>query len=413
MDLIVRNVVVRNRPGSSLDIAIADGIVTGIGHDLAGSGDVEIEGEGGLAVPSFVDSHSHIDTAMMIYQSRPAVTGTLAESIARSHEAKRQSSVSDVIERGERALRAALANGTGAIRVHCELDFSWGTTGVQGVLELKDRFAGVVDLQVLVLPVENPMDDDLKALIREGMDLGADAIGGSPHLEFSQHDVVNYVDFVFEIAGEYDVDVDMHIDQNVDAASYTRSAEYVAVKTLREGYEGRVTINHFGALSAYSASHAARVIALMKRAGVNFVTCPMEELIISGMRPSRIKELLGAGVNCAYAHNDNANMFGPYGRMDMLEAGLFVIHMGEFTRMEDAETIMDMATTNPAKIMGLDGYDLEEGLAANFNVLDAPSAYEAFRTNADRRYVIRQGRIVAETRTERKIHVEPAQSELS
>ena len=74
---------------------------------------------------------------------------------------------------------------------------------------------------------------------------------------------------------------------------------------------------------------------------------------------------------------------------------------------------MDMATTNPAKIMGLDGYGLEEGLAANFNVLDAPSAYEAFRTNADRRYVIRQGRIVAETRTERKIHVEPAQSELS
>jgi cytosine deaminase len=404
MDLIVRNVRMRNGAEPFYDVGVTGNTITRIEPRLSEQGSIEVDGEGGLVIPSFVDSHSHIDKSMMIYQSPPAISGTLAESIARSYEAKRESSVADVVNRGEEALHSAVANGTGAIRVHCDLDFSWGTTGVQGLMELKERFEGLIDIQVLVLPVENPMDDELKDLVRAGMDLGADAIGGSPHLEYTQEDTMRYVDFVFEIAKEYDVDVDLHVDQNADPVSYTRSAEYVVVKTLREDYQGRVTINHFGALSSYSPSHAARLIGLMKKAEVNFVTCPKEELIITGMGPSRIKELLAGGVNCAYAHNNNADMFSPYGRMDMLEAGLFAIHMGEFSRMDDAETIMDMGTINPAKIMRLDGYGLEEGRKANFNVVDAPSAYEAFRRNADRCYVIREGRVVAETRTKTTFH---------
>lgn len=217
---------------------------------------------------------------------------------------------------------------------------------------------------------------------------------------------MRYVDFVFEIGKEFDVDVDLHVDQNVDATSYTRATEYVLVKTLREGYQGRVTLNHCGALSAYPASYAARVVGLMKRAQVNFVACPKEELIITGMGPSRIKDLLAAGINCSYANNDVANMFSPYGRMDMLEAGLLAIHMGEFSRMDDAETLLDMATVNPARNLRLVGYGLAEGCKANLNVLDAPTAYEAFRRNADRMFVIRNGRLVAETRTNTTLHFE-------
>ena len=407
MDLVVRNVTIRGRAGAH-DIGLVGDTITRIAPEIEEPGELEIDGEGGLAVPSFVDSHSHLDKSMMIYQSPPAVSGTIAESLSRSYEAKRQSSVEDVVIRGRQALEWALANGTGAIRVHSDVDHAWGTTGVEGLLELKRMFAGLVDLQVLVLPAVNPMDEELKALVRRGMDLGADAVGGSPHLEYSQPDVVRYVDFVFDIAQEYDVDVDLHIDQNVETASYSRATEYVLVKTLREGYEGRVTLNHWGALSAYPDSEAARVIGLAKRARVNFCACPMEELIITAMGPSRIKDLLAADVNCAYAHNNNADTFGPYGRMDMLEAGLFAIHAGELSSMGDAETVLDMGTVNPARILGLERYGIDEGGKANLNVLAAPSAYEAFRQNADRRYVIREGRVVAETRTETTLHFDVA-----
>ena len=406
MDLIVRDVRLRDRADAAHDIGVTGDTITRVAPEIAESAAAELDGQGGLAIPSFVDSHSHLDKAMMIYTSPPAESGTLAESLSRSYVAKRESSVDDVVERGAAAIEAAIANGTGAIRVHSDVDSAWGITGVLGSLELKERFAGIVDVQVLVLPAENPMGDKLRSIVRDGMDAGADVIGGSPHLEYTQNDVVRYVDFVFDIAKEYDVDVDLHVDQNVDTASHTRCTEYVLVKTLREAYEGRVTVNHCGALSSYAPSHAARVIGLMKRANVNFVMCPKEEMIITGMGPSRVKELHAAGVNCAYAHNNMADMFSPYGRMDMLEAGLFALHLGEFSRMDDAEIVLDMATTNPATIMRLDGYGISEGCTANINVLGAPTAYEAFRTNADRRFVIRHGRVVAETRTETTLNLD-------
>ena len=250
MDLVVRNVRLRGVEGPR-DIGITGEVITRIEPFIAEAGEREIDGDGGLAIPNFVDSHSHLDKSMMIYQSPPAVTGTITESLERSYAAKRSSSVADVVARGRQALRWAVANGTGAIRVHSDVDHAWGITGVEGLLELKRMFAGVVDLEVLVLPAANPLDGELRALVRRGMDLGADAIGGSPHLEHSPAAVVRYVDFVFEVAREYDVDVDLHIDQNTEFTSDTRAAEVVLAKTLSEGYEGRVTLNHWGALSAY------------------------------------------------------------------------------------------------------------------------------------------------------------------
>ena len=190
MDLVIRNVRLRG-VADPHDIGIVGDTITRIEPHVPEAGKRELDGDGGLAIPSFVDSHSHIDKSMMIYQSPPAVTGTIAESLARSYVAKRSSSVADVVARGRQALQWAVANGTGAIRVHSDVDHAWGTTGVEGLLELKQMFAGVVDLQVLVLPAANPMNDELRALVRRGMDLGADAIGGSPHLEYSPPDVVS------------------------------------------------------------------------------------------------------------------------------------------------------------------------------------------------------------------------------
>ena len=237
MDLVIRNVRLRGMPDPH-DIGIVGEEITRLKPHIAEAGAEEIDGDGGLAIPSFADSHSHLDKSMMIYQSPPAVTGTITESLARSYVAKQASSVADVVARGRQALQWAVANGTGAIRVHSDVDHAWGTTGVEGLLELKQMFAGVVDLQIVVLPAANPLNDELRALVRRGMDLGADAIGGSPHLEHSPPDVVRYVDFVFHIAKHYDVDIDLHIDQNVESTSDTRAAEVVLVKTLDRELRG-------------------------------------------------------------------------------------------------------------------------------------------------------------------------------
>ena len=47
--------------------------------------------------------------------------------------------------------------------------------------------------------------------------------------------------------------------------------------------------------------------------------------------------------------------------------------------------------------MGLEGYGVEKGCKADFNILHAGDAIEAIRLRAARRYVVRRGRVIAET----------------
>jgi cytosine/adenosine deaminase-related metal-dependent hydrolase len=81
-------------------------------------------------------------------------------------------------------------------------------------------------------------------------------------------------------------------------------------------------------------------------------------------------------------------------------------HAVQFTMPQEIETLFDMPTTNAARLLRLpqQDYGIREGAIASLNVIAAPNAAEAFRTRADRRYVIRRGRIVAETVTTKKVY---------
>jgi cytosine deaminase len=57
----------------------------------------------------------------------------------------------------------------------------------------------------------------------------------------------------------------------------------------------------------------------------------------------------------------------------------------------------DAVTTNPAAIMGLEGYGLEPGCTADFVLLQARDPIDAIRLKATRLAVVRRGRVIAET----------------
>ena len=59
-----------------------------------------------------------------------------------------------------------------------------------------------------------------------------------------------------------------------------------------------------------------------------------------------------------------------------------------------------MPRYNAARLWPLPDYGLKVGAEANLIVLDARSAVEALRRQPDRRYVIRKGRVLTETRTD-------------
>jgi cytosine deaminase len=117
-----------------------------------------------------------------------------------------------------------------------------------------------------------------------------------------------------------------------------------------------------------------------------------------------VKDLLAAGVNVVYGQDCLKDTFYPtWGRADMLEVGLITAHAVQFTWPSEIEVLFDMPTVRSAEMLRLPDYGLAVGKTASFNVIDAPSVQEAFRTQADRLYVVRKGKIAAQTKTSSKI----------
>ena len=59
--------------------------------------------------------------------------------------------------------------------------------------------------------------------------------------------------------------------------------------------------------------------------------------------------------------------------------------------------IYEAVTYNGAKVMGLEGYGLEPGCCADIVILQAADIHEALRLKPARLYVIRRGKVIAQT----------------
>ena len=57
--------------------------------------------------------------------------------------------------------------------------------------------------------------------------------------------------------------------------------------------------------------------------------------------------------------------------------------------------LLEFITTNAARAIGLEGYGLAEGCRADLVVLDARDAAQAITEQAEKLYVIKDGRVVA------------------
>jgi cytosine deaminase len=115
---------------------------------------------------------------------------------------------------------------------------------------------------------------------------------------------------------------------------------------------------------------------------------------------ARVKELLEAGVNVICGQDDLQNMFYPYGRMDPLEVALITAHAAHLASPQEIQAAFDMPRYNAARMLRLERYGVTVGAPANLVILDAASPVEALRRQPPRRYVIRAGQILAETRTD-------------
>ena len=73
----------------------------------------------------------------------------------------------------------------------------------------------------------------------EAMRMGCDVVGGIAHYERTPTDSQRQIELLFDLAEEFDADIDCHIDETDSPES--RCVEYLAAETIKRGWQGRVT----------------------------------------------------------------------------------------------------------------------------------------------------------------------------
>ena len=151
MDLVVRNAKLRDRPGT-WDIGVQGERVTSVTERLPEQGRREIDAGGRLVAPTYVNGHVHLDKSNLGDIMRPNKTNSFQECLEITWEHKRAYTVDDVVDRTTRAVREGILNGTTIFRAFADVDTVGGLRPLEGLLALRRKWHGIVDIQVVDFP---------------------------------------------------------------------------------------------------------------------------------------------------------------------------------------------------------------------------------------------------------------------
>ena len=392
IDLLVRDVRVSDDAGdlTAVDLHVDGGrlvAVTPRTEEEVEAREV-VDGAGAWATAPYVEPHVHLDASLTAGQPRWNKSGTLWEGIACWAERKPMLTREDVIDRAEQTLRWYAANGTLHVRSHVDVTDP-SLVALDALLEVRDRVRDVVDLQLVAFPQEGICSfPDGEKLIAEAARRGVDVIGAIPHFEDTREDGVRSVEIAVDLAERHGLRVDAHCDEIDDEQS--RFVEVLATRAARTGLRERVTASHTTAMGSYNPAYGYKLHRIIARSGIHMVSNPMVSLHLQGRFDdyrkrrgvTQVKELLAAGVNVAFGHDDVMDPWYPLGTANPLQVAHVGTHAAQMMSRDEIAETFRMVTSRAA---------------ASFVLLPASDGYDAVRRQVRPTQVVARGQVVATT----------------
>ena len=292
-------------------------------------------------------------------------------------------------------LRWYAANGALHVRSHVDVTDP-SLTALDALLEVRDRVRDVIGLQLVAFPQEGICSfPGGEALLEEAARRGVDVIGAIPHYEDTREDGVRSVEIAVEIAERHGLRVDAHCDEIDDDQS--RFIEVLATQAHRTGLRDRVTASHTTAMGSYNAAYSVKLQRIVARSGISLVCNPMVNLHLQGRfdgYPKRrgltqVKEMLAAGVNVAFGHDDVMDPWYPMGTANPLQVAHTGVVAAQMTGQAEIAETFAMVTERAARVLALgQEYGIEAGRPASFVVLPASSPMDAIRRQVRPRWVV-------------------------
>jgi cytosine deaminase len=253
-----------------------------------------------------------------------------------------------------------------------------------------------IDIEICVFPQEGlisyPGTDEL---LVEGLKRGAKVIGGAPRYD---SDAAGQIRRIFELAREFDVDIDIHLDVGPTADALNIHL----VRELTEKYQrgGRGVVGHMAKLSLMPPGEVAALARSLADTGIAVTVLPATDLFLMGrnrdhavVRGVADANLLGEhGVACSLSSNNILNPATPYGDCSLTRMANLYANVLQLDRPAQLRECFAMLTTRSAQVLNLHDYGFAVGHPADVVILNAQTPEQAVAEIAQPLAAFKNGR---------------------
>ncbi|KAI5477567.1 metallo-dependent hydrolase [Pseudohyphozyma bogoriensis] len=350
-------------------------------------GDQVLDAMGSLLIPGgLAHPHVHLDKCFLMDRCKP-VEGTLAEALVSTSEAKKAFTFEDVVKRGRKLIRDSISHGVTTMRAHVEIDPAVTLTCLKAGLSLKQSFSASCDVEIVAFAQDRFFYPDTPSTEKEMHDLfesvidlhlsfpspstSISAIGSAPYLEADRSLAIKNIEKTFALAKRAGVDVDFHIDYDVDPSTEALVWEVLRIAKLAgntwevKGRSRRITMGHSTKLSVFTEE---QLDALRKNlegleGQVHFVALPPSDLYMQGRatpygsRPRAVfeaSELVGRKIPCCVGINNVGNLFTPQGDADPLAMLPLLVAIWQSAKPDMVKSLLSFVSSAAGLAAGAD-----------------------------------------------------------
>ncbi len=395
--------------GQPLDLDLVAGRIAAAGRLGPPPPDAALaDAAGQLVSPALVEPHYHLASCLMPNEVRNL---SFEDSLQEYGRVKcDRYTAEDVHDRAVAMGRLMAARGVTSLRTFADLDPYSGTRVLEGILAARATLAPLLDLRIVAFAQHGLLHDPaVIPLLKQGLQAGAVAVGVNPQLEGQDDRARQAIRAAFDLAREFDVDLDFHCDEGDRIDSFLLEA--VARETLARGYSSRVTVAHCHSLPKQPQPYRRMIYDLLLEADIAVASSPLSMAVAgAGLAdPPRgitsVREMLHAGIKVAIAQECFASMWVKHlAYPDPVMSLQAMAYGAQLYTAEDLCLAWSMITTSAAAMLRLPDYGLAPGDRADLLLLHAVSPADAVTRLAPSRTVIKGGNIIARSCYNETIH---------
>ncbi|QNE41921.1 amidohydrolase family protein (plasmid) [Hymenobacter sp. NBH84] len=381
LDLLVKNARLDDYQ-ASVDIGIVGEQITLLEADITAPARVVLDAENQFVCAGFYETHIHLDKACILSRC-PVQAGGKEEASQLTKEAKKDFTEQDVFARASRVIEMAIKKGTMGLRTFVETDPRAGLRSLAALKRVREVYAPAIDIELCAF-AQDGLTQEMATyeLLRQALQQGADLVGGCPYTDPDRH-----VELIFDLAEEFEVNVDFHLDFDLNPAQ--SGIPKIVEQTKQRGYQGRVSIGHVNKLSAMPPAQRAGLVQLLLEAEIALTVLPATDLLMMGQEHTHLiprgvvnaHELQAQGLLTTISSNNILNAFTPYGDASLVRMANLYANVAQLATDDEIRATYEMVTTNAARLLARQAR-LQVGGPATFVLLEASSATEAIRTIA-------------------------------